>query len=76
MARGIDLPNLEVVVNFDVPHLPEEYIHRVGRAGRAGRPGTAVTFVAKETLIFPLNHEIVSIGLTFSIIATKFNASR
>lgn len=33
MARGIDIPDLEVVVNYDVPHLPEEYIHRVGRVG-------------------------------------------
>jgi superfamily II DNA/RNA helicase len=33
MARGVDIPNLPVVVNFDVPHKPEEYIHRIGRSG-------------------------------------------
>ena len=34
MARGVDIPNLPVVVNFDVPHKPEEYVHRIGRTGK------------------------------------------
>ncbi len=45
-ARGIDVEALEHVVNFDVPHLPEDYIHRVGRTGRADATGEAYTFVS------------------------------
>jgi superfamily II DNA/RNA helicase len=48
-ARGIDLPNLEVVVNFDLPRSPSDYLHRVGRAGRAGRTGRAVTFIDHDS---------------------------
>jgi ATP-dependent RNA helicase DeaD len=42
-ARGLDIENLELVVNFDVPTSPESYVHRIGRVGRAGREGVAVT---------------------------------
>jgi ATP-dependent RNA helicase RhlE len=45
-ARGIDVEALSHVVNFDVPAISEDYIHRVGRTGRAGAVGTAITFVA------------------------------
>lgn len=48
-ARGLDLPDLEVVVNFDLPRSPRDYLHRVGRAGRAGRSGKAVSFVDHST---------------------------
>jgi ATP-dependent RNA helicase RhlE len=48
VARGIDVESLEHVVNFDVPHLPEDYIHRVGRTARADATGDAHTFVAPE----------------------------
>lgn len=48
-ARGIDLPDLQVVVNFDLPRSPRDYLHRVGRAGRAGRTGQAVSFVCHAT---------------------------
>jgi ATP-dependent RNA helicase RhlE len=47
-ARGIDIEGLSHVVNFDVPALPEDYIHRVGRTARAGATGTAYTFVSPE----------------------------
>ncbi|ORX87834.1 DEAD-domain-containing protein [Basidiobolus meristosporus CBS 931.73] len=47
-TRGLDLPNLTHVVNYDVPHIPEDYVHRVGRTGRAGNLGTAIMLVAKE----------------------------
>ena len=43
-ARGIDIPNVEVVINYDVPNNSEEYIHRVGRTGRAGKTGLAISF--------------------------------
>ena len=51
VARGIDIENVEVVVNYDVPSHPEDYVHRVGRTARAGATGVAYTFVnAKDKL--------------------------
>ncbi len=44
-ARGLDVERVSLVVNFDIPHDPESYIHRIGRTGRAGREGRAVLFV-------------------------------
>jgi superfamily II DNA/RNA helicase len=44
-ARGIDIPNITHVINYDMPENVEEYVHRIGRAGRMGRVGTAVTLV-------------------------------
>lgn len=44
-ARGIDIDNISLVVNYDVPVLRENYVHRIGRTGRAGKSGKAVTFV-------------------------------
>jgi superfamily II DNA/RNA helicase len=45
-ARGLDIPEVSHVFNFDVPHHPDDYVHRIGRTGRAGRSGAAVTIVA------------------------------
>jgi len=45
-ARGLDVEDIEVVFNFDLPHDGEDYVHRIGRTGRAGKGGKAVTFVA------------------------------
>ncbi|KAH9827154.1 helicase superfamily c-terminal domain [Teratosphaeria destructans] len=47
-ARGLDVKQLKLVVNFDSPNHHEDYVHRVGRTGRAGNKGTAVTFVTPE----------------------------
>jgi len=44
-ARGLDIPNVSHVINFDPPNTHEEYVHRIGRTGRAGKPGQAYTFV-------------------------------
>jgi ATP-dependent RNA helicase RhlE len=44
-ARGIDVPGVSHVINFDVPLIYEDYVHRIGRTGRANRPGEAITFV-------------------------------
>jgi ATP-dependent RNA helicase RhlE len=49
-ARGIDVEGLSHVVNFDVPHVPDDYIHRVGRTARAGATGEALTFVSPEEI--------------------------
>lgn len=49
-ARGLDIPDIEHVINYDVPQNPEEYIHRVGRTARAGKTGKSVTFVSEWEL--------------------------
>jgi superfamily II DNA/RNA helicase len=45
-ARGLDIPEVSHVINFDVPHHADDYVHRIGRTGRAGRSGTAITLAA------------------------------
>ncbi len=47
-ARGLDIQDLEHVVNFNLPYLAEDYVHRVGRTGRAGAQGQAISFVSRE----------------------------
>lgn len=47
-ARGLDIPAVSLVVNFDVPMHPDDYVHRIGRTGRAGRSGEAITFVSRS----------------------------
>ena len=48
-ARGLDIPNVSHVFNFDVPTHAEDYVHRIGRTGRAGRTGSAFTLVTRES---------------------------
>ena len=47
-ARGIDVTGIELVINFDVPENPDDYVHRIGRTGRAGRLGKAITFAQPD----------------------------
>jgi len=47
-ARGLDIDDLPLVVNFELPYVPEDYIHRIGRTGRAGASGEAISFVSHE----------------------------
>lgn len=47
-ARGIDINELPLVINYDLPDVPETYVHRIGRTGRAGNTGTALTFCSQE----------------------------
>lgn len=47
-ARGLDIRNVSLVLNYDLPKFPEEYIHRIGRTGRAGDKGTAISLVGKK----------------------------
>ena len=44
-ARGLDIPKVTHVINYDVPNSYEEYVHRIGRTGRAGEIGKALTFI-------------------------------
>src|SRR5262249_29971330 len=47
-ARGLDIPAITHVVNYDLPQSPTDYVHRIGRTGRAGRSGCLHTFVAQD----------------------------
>src|SRR6202158_1790523 len=53
-ARGLDIPAVSHIFNFDVPHHPDDYVHRIGRTGRAGRAGAAISIVA------PLDHKSIA----------------
>jgi ATP-dependent RNA helicase RhlE len=47
-ARGIDIDELELVINYDIPNIPETYVHRIGRTGRAGASGRAISFCDQD----------------------------
>ncbi len=49
LARGIDVSQVEHVINYDLPDSPEDYVHRIGRTGRAGHTGNAISFVSPDT---------------------------
>jgi len=51
-ARGLDISNLPYVINYNMPNVPEDYIHRIGRTGRAGVSGIAISFVDKEEKVY------------------------
>jgi len=72
-SRGIDIPNVEFVVNYDIPEKPENYVHRIGRTGRGKMKGFAISFCSKEEK--PLLNEIEKlIGKTIHLIQiTKLN---
>jgi ATP-dependent RNA helicase RhlE len=53
-ARGLDISNLPLVINYDMPGFPEEYVHRIGRTGRAGQAGVAVS------LVCPAEHDLLA----------------
>jgi len=48
ISRGIDVEGLDLIINFDVPRDPEDYIHRIGRTARAEKSGVAITFVNRK----------------------------
>ena len=62
-ARGIDVTNIELVVNYDIPEFAEDYVHRIGRTGRAGETGRAITFATPDQ-----NHKIKHIERLIRIV--------
>ncbi len=81
-ARGLDIDDLGVVINYDIPHIPTDYIHRIGRTGRAGKDGIAITLLSTtehiswkkiETLLSKKPERIIvkGFGPTAAIETTK-----
>lgn len=68
-ARGLDIKELSMVVNFDMPHTLETYTHRIGRTGRAGNEGVAITFYGEQEIENAMEYKEVS-SRTFDSIAT------
>lgn len=75
-ARGIDISQVSHVINFEVPTLPEEYVHRIGRTGRATNTGQAITFVNRAEIYHIqqieklMGHKILVIPLPTGLVAT------
>lgn len=59
MARGLDISNISHVINFEMPELPEQYIHRIGRTGRADASGAAISFVAPREQEWKIEAEML-----------------
>ena len=51
VSRGIDIDDITLVLNYDAPHDPEDYVHRIGRTARAGREGRALTLVSERDML-------------------------
>lgn len=58
-ARGIDITNVDAIINFDIPNIPETYVHRIGRTGRAGKSGIAFSFCSPDENNYIKNIEIL-----------------
>ena len=71
MARGLDISDITHVINFEIPEVPEQYIHRIGRTGRADKNGIAVSFVSKNEESQLLDIEIL---MDKSVIIKEFPA--
>ena len=65
-ARGLDIPLLPHVINFDLPNISEDYVHRIGRTGRAGASGEAISLVSADETSFLLAIEKL-IGLKIPV---------
>ncbi|MDG1733164.1 MAG: DEAD/DEAH box helicase [Thalassotalea sp.] len=62
VARGLDIPRLDLVLNYDIPGDHESYVHRIGRTGRAGREGTAITFIRPREMYNIRHYERLTAG--------------
>jgi superfamily II DNA/RNA helicase len=58
-SRGLDIPDVEVVINYSYPLTTEDYVHRIGRTGRAGKKGVAHTFFTQENKVH--DHTLVAL---------------
>jgi ATP-dependent RNA helicase DeaD len=62
VARGLDIPRIDLVINYDLPGDTENYVHRIGRTGRAGRHGTALSFVRPREMYLLRHYERATSG--------------
>ncbi|TRX55745.1 DEAD/DEAH box helicase [Thalassomonas sp. M1454] len=62
VARGLDIPRIDLVLNYDIPGDHESYVHRIGRTGRAGREGTAITFIRPREMYNIRHYERLTAG--------------
>jgi ATP-dependent RNA helicase RhlE len=76
MARGLDISNITHVINFEMPAMPELYMHRIGRTGRADKTGTAISFIAPRELEAKVEIEILmNMELTIESFPTEVEVS-
>lgn len=65
-AKGLDFPDIQHVINFDMPGEIENYVHRIGRTGRCGKTGVATTFINKdveESALLDLKHLLIEVSV-------------
>ncbi len=72
-ARGLDIPSVSHVINFDIPTQPEDYVHRIGRTGRAGRKGKAISICLQSEIKYLEKIEKL-VGTKIKIIRNKFSS--
>jgi ATP-dependent RNA helicase DBP3 len=60
-ARGLDIPDVEVVINYSFPLTTEDYVHRIGRTGRAGKKGVAHTFFTQQNKVVFVGQYLVNL---------------
>jgi ATP-dependent RNA helicase RhlE len=73
LSRGIDIDNIDLVINYDVPHDGEDYVHRIGRTARAAAEGTAITFVSeKEQRKFASIEKLIGKPVTKAVVPEEF----
>jgi ATP-dependent RNA helicase RhlE len=73
LSRGIDIDNIDLVINYDVPHDGEDYVHRIGRTARAAAEGTAYTFISpREQRKFVAIEKLLGKSVTKAIVPDEF----
>ena len=73
LTRGIDVDGISLVVNYDVPPDPEDYVHRIGRTARADKSGTAITFITpKDQYKFLPIEQLLNMTITKNPVPEKY----
>lgn len=75
VSRGLDVPELDYVVNLDIPSEPRDYVHRSGRTGRAGRDGTTINLVSREPQTVELRGRVVELSESHFVGAIEAKAN-